>query len=505
MLDGFSRALGDPRGTPDAMTLSYGGCAVAEATSAPTYVTITNEVLAMLAMSGTSTFIASGDSGSTSCPGSGVIPTLSFPAVSPVVTAVGGTRLTLNAKNGRKSEVVWNDTPYGEQAAGGGALALATPKPPYQDQVNPAATRAVPDVSALADIQPGWPVFFNGNLDTVGGPSGSSPFIAAATALVDAQQRSHAAPRVGLANGWFYHAARDPASFYDVMHGQNGFQPLSCCTASPGYDLASGLGVPNWSVLPSQLPAPGADAAARPVRKGCAPASDSVHLYVIMNKTTVMFNAEADGYTRRCLVPCFDAFYGGAIRALELAQPGPIRAVLDLGTGTGALAAMVADTYPQAQLTLLDGAPAMMAKAVANLGERATTAVVQDFAEPLPAGPFDAVVSSLAIHHLDDAGKASLYTRAHDVLRPGGAFINAEQVLGETPALDALFWRWHEREALALGATREEWAAAVSRMTHDRCATVATNLELLSAAGFQDVCVHFADGRFAVLAGRRAA
>jgi len=222
------------------------------------------------------------------------------------------------------------------------------------------------------------------------------------------------------------------------------------------------------------------------------------------NATTAMFNAEAERYSRRRLLPCFDAFYGSAVRALELARPGPLGAVLDLGTGTGALAAMVADAYPEAQLTLLDGAPAMIEKAAAKLGARAAAALVQDFGDPLPAGPFDAIVSSLAIHHLDDAGKGSLYSRAHASLRPGGTFVNAEQVLGETPMLDALLWRWHEREARALGATDEEWAAALKRMTHDRCAPVSTNLELLRAAGFDDVSVHFADGRFAVLAGRRA-
>ncbi len=222
------------------------------------------------------------------------------------------------------------------------------------------------------------------------------------------------------------------------------------------------------------------------------------------NSTTAMFNAEAAGYSRRRLVPCFDGFYGSAVRALELG-PEPLRDVLDLGCGTGVLAAMVAEAYPDAQLTLLDGAPAMVEAATAALGARAAASVVQDFAAPLPVGPFDAVVSALAIHHLDDARKASLYERALGVLRPGGVFVNAEQILGATPALDALLWRWHEREARALGASDAEWSAAVERMTHDRCATLEANLAMLSAAGFTDASAHFTDGRFAVLAGRRPA
>jgi len=228
-------------------------------------------------------------------------------------------------------------------------------------------------------------------------------------------------------------------------------------------------------------------------------------LYAMMNETTAMFDPKATSYTRRRLVPCFDGFYGAALRALALAEPGPLRAVLDLGTGTGALAAMVADAHPDAELTLLDGAPAMVAEAAATLGPRAAAAIVQEFEDPLPAGPFDAIVSALAIHHLDDAAKASLYARAHDGLRPGGVLVNAEQVLGATPALDGLLRRWHEREARALGATDAEWAAAVERMRHDRCATADAQLEMMRAAGLEDVSVHFADGRFAVLTGRRAA
>ena len=54
-------------------------------------------------------------------------------------------------------QTVWNDSVYGESAAGGGALSRREPRPAYQDGFNPQNHRAVPDVSALADSIPGWP------------------------------------------------------------------------------------------------------------------------------------------------------------------------------------------------------------------------------------------------------------------------------------------------------------------------------------------------------------
>jgi tripeptidyl-peptidase-1 len=177
--------------------------------------------------------------------------------VSPFVTAVGGTRLTLGKGNVRVSETVWNDSVYGESAAGGGALTHKQPRPTYQDGFVSQDHRAVPDVSALADIVPGWPDVLDGILQSVGGTSGSTPFIAAATALVDGSQRAVGRPRIGLANGWFYEAASHPGAFYDVTAGNNDLAGVGCCQATVGYDLASGLGVPNWAVLPAALPPPG--------------------------------------------------------------------------------------------------------------------------------------------------------------------------------------------------------------------------------------------------------
>jgi subtilase family serine protease len=173
------------------------------------------------------------------------------------VTAVGGTRLALGAGNSRASETVWNDTEFGAKAASGGALARLQPRPTYQNGANPFDHRGVPDVSALADIIPGWPVVVGAQLRTVGGTSGSTPFVASATALVVASQRHEGQPPIGLANGWFYQAAKTPSTFFDVVQGDNDLANVGCCQAALGYDLATGLGVPNWAALPATLPAPG--------------------------------------------------------------------------------------------------------------------------------------------------------------------------------------------------------------------------------------------------------
>jgi tRNA (cmo5U34)-methyltransferase len=130
--------------------------------------------------------------------------------------------------------------------------------------------------------------------------------------------------------------------------------------------------------------------------------------------------------------------------------------------------------------------------------------VCQDLTAPLPDGPWDAVVSALAIHHLADADKRSLFARVHATLRPGGVFINAEQVIGPTPAFTELYGAYHERAARALGATDTEWSDAQERMRHDRCATVEDQLAWLRAAGFADVDCVYRHHLFAVLVARRA-
>lgn len=220
------------------------------------------------------------------------------------------------------------------------------------------------------------------------------------------------------------------------------------------------------------------------------------------------FNRAAGDYDRlrRALVPCFDDFYAAAIDAIPFERDAPIR-VLDLGAGTGLLSAFVVSSFPRARVTLVDVAGEMLAKARVRFGdegERVETRVLDYVTEPIP-GRYELVISALSIHHVNDADKRSLFVKIFEALELGGAFVNAEQVLGPTPALVAKYRAHWLAEARAKGASEAEIAAAEERMTHDRCATLEAQLAWLREAGFHDIDCWYKSYQFAVYAGRKPA
>ena len=106
------------------------------------------------------------------------------------------------------------------------------------------------------------------------------------------------------------------------------------------------------------------------------------------------------------------------------------RDLLDLGTGTGETARRIRALYPEARLTGLDESPEMLAAARIHLGNDPLLLVAR-LEDPLPPGPYDLVVSALAVHHLDSAGKRGLFRRVAGVLRPGGRFVLGDVVVPE--------------------------------------------------------------------------
>ena len=217
------------------------------------------------------------------------------------------------------------------------------------------------------------------------------------------------------------------------------------------------------------------------------------------------FAAHAPEYTalRRRLVPGFDVFYGALVDAVRLAPASgraPLR-VLDLGAGTGLVSAHVLDAFPEARVELLDGAEPMLAEARRTLGDRAAALHVRDLRDALPAGPFGAVVSALAIHHLEDADKRSLFARVREVLAPGGVFVNAEQVTAADPRLAQIYLERWISDCRALGASEHEIQGALDRGAYDIAAPTEAQLLWLRDAGFAEADCFYKAWRFAVHAG----
>jgi SAM-dependent methyltransferase len=161
---------------------------------------------------------------------------------------------------------------------------------------------------------------------------------------------------------------------------------------------------------------------------------------------------------------------GVLVRDLARCLPGRI---LDLGCGDGRLTALVLAASPESTALCVDMSPPMLDAAAERFdGDHRVTITTHDLEDALPfEGPFDAVVSSLAIHHVDDERKMTLYAEIASLLTGGGVFANLEIVQSPTQALHD---QWREE----MGARDD---------ASDRLAPMDLQLQWLRDAGLQDV------------------
>ena len=220
---------------------------------------------------------SSGDSGASGQDEAGNYyryPVASWPATSPFVTAVGGTRLNLNASGARNGlDAAWNDT-YSDAvnnfffgndgpnplATGGGKSAYYG-RPGYQNGVRNVTgnQRGIPDISMSASCSVAVNVFEtftggNGGWTASCGTSESAPMFAAIVALAD-QVAGHP---LGLINPALYAlAARHAPGIVPVASGDNTVsfsgRTVHGYTVRHGYNLVTGLGTVNGQYLVPEL------------------------------------------------------------------------------------------------------------------------------------------------------------------------------------------------------------------------------------------------------------
>jgi tRNA (cmo5U34)-methyltransferase len=160
------------------------------------------------------------------------------------------------------------------------------------------------------------------------------------------------------------------------------------------------------------------------------------------------------------------------------ALPERVDRLLDLGTGDGRLIALAKGAFPQAEALGLDSSEPMLERAAQRLGDDPLVELrTHDLArEPVAAGPFDCVVSGLAIHHLEDERKRRIFAEIAALLSPGGVFANLDLV-------ESASAQTHERFRRQIGRVEDDPA--------DRLADLAEQMQWLREAGFEQVDCHF--------------
>lgn len=223
-------------------------------------------------------FVSSGDQG-VDTQGFGT-PSASFPSTSSLVVSVGGTNLRFgtatnaNINGTYQFEQVWDD-PFDNNniaadtfGAGGGGMSFLIGQPDYQQDNVPKAVnktlhgfRGVPDVAYNAGVAGGvivhWGVanpspnaFF-----LFGGTSAGAPQWAGIVADINSGLRRP----VGFINKRLYKLGsqgRLTSLFHDITIGNNGFDGVPGFPATPGYDLSTGWGTPNFGQLGTLLSDP---------------------------------------------------------------------------------------------------------------------------------------------------------------------------------------------------------------------------------------------------------
>jgi tRNA (cmo5U34)-methyltransferase len=116
-------------------------------------------------------------------------------------------------------------------------------------------------------------------------------------------------------------------------------------------------------------------------------------------------------------------------RAAEATADVEATTILELGIGTGETTRRILARHPKAALTAIDSSPEMLERARATYPDADLR--LSRLEDPLPPGPFDLVVSALAVHHLTSDAKRDLFRRVAEVVRPGGRFVLADVVVPE--------------------------------------------------------------------------
>jgi tRNA (cmo5U34)-methyltransferase len=200
-------------------------------------------------------------------------------------------------------------------------------------------------------------------------------------------------------------------------------------------------------------------------------------------------------------------FYNEMLEALTLALPFEINEkiiVADLGCGTGTIAKMILGKYPNSILTCVDLAANMIEMAKVKLAKFENVRyITEDFYNFDFDRKYDAVVSSLSLHHLrTDTDKKIFFKKIFDALNGGGVFYNADVVLGSGENLQNIYmkkWKEFMQKKVSVSEITDKWFPKYKE--EDRPAELIKQIKWLEKTGFKKTDIIWKYYNFAVYGG----
>lgn len=204
----------------------------------------------------------------------------------------------------------------------------------------------------------------------------------------------------------------------------------------------------------------------------------------------------------RTFIPDYEIMHDIVADALRATIRRRAPTFVELGIGTGALAARCLETCPSARIVGVDEDAAMLAAASTRLGGGLKKALQGNF-ESIDLPRCDAVVACLALHHVPaDVRRVRLFRRLHQVLRPGGVLVSADCYPAAHPRLaaaDRAAWIAHLEESYTpqqVGGFFRRWAR------EDHYVPLLDEIATLRRAGFTADVPMRRHGFAVIVAGR---
>jgi tRNA (cmo5U34)-methyltransferase len=205
----------------------------------------------------------------------------------------------------------------------------------------------------------------------------------------------------------------------------------------------------------------------------------------------------------RTIIPGYEDLLSAAAAACGVALHHVRRpTIVDLGVGTGALAARCLEALPSATIVGVDADPEILRLAEKRFARRRQRVVlVCGDLTRTPIPPTDAVVSTLALHHIPTpARKRAFYRRCFTALGAGGVVVSGDCHPSSVEALaarQAQGWIAHLRQSYSPAETRRLFKAWAGEDTYT---TLEEELAIIQGAGFA-VDVSWRRSGFAVVLG----